>query len=246
MEMQATYVNPPITEISCEIMFNRKSQIDDSEISTFTTAIKQEYPRYTKTISKTINITHNGTEHKITETPVHQYETDDAQSRVVIAGARLLIQWKGKGYPTESRRLAMFQAVYEKYLAIIKPEGISQIVLRYLNKIHLREENPLLEDYFTLYPQLSGTVLNFIVGYDIVSDDAQSNSRIVLSPTLPDPDEKNAVLMDITVYIPKPGGIAVDKDSVITWLRGAHISGQKLFEQTITDKSREMFGVINE
>ena len=248
MEKQVTYINPPITEISCEIRFNQQSPIDDSVISAFTTDIKQEYPQYAKTISKTIDITSDlsGTEHKITETPVYQYETDDAQSRTVIDDARLLIQWKGKSYPTESKRLEMFQDVYEKYLAIIKPESISQIGLRYLNKIHVPGINPLLEDYFTLYPQLSGTVLNFIIGYDIANEESQSNSRIVLSPTLPDPGEQNAFLMDITVYLTKPGSIAVNKDSMVAWLQNAHAAGQKLFEQTITDKLREIFGVKNE
>lgn len=247
--MQATYVNPPITEISCEIMFNRKSQIDDSELSTFTTAIKQEYPRYTKTISKTISITQNdtnSTEHKITEIPVHQYETEDAQSRIVIWDVHLLIQWKGKCYPTESKRLEMFQAVYEKYLSILNPESISQMRLRYLNKIHVPGENPRIEDYFTLYPQLSGTVVNFTIGYDIENEGHQSNSRIVLSPTLPDPGKQNAFLMDITVYLTKPGSVSVNKESVVTWLQGAHSSGQMLFEQTITEKLRGIFEVKNE
>lgn len=248
MEKQVTYVNPPITEISCEIRFNGQPPINDSMISAFTTEIKSEYPRYTKTISKNIEIIEDqsGIQNKMTETPLHQYETDDAQSRIVIDNSHLLIQWKGKSYPTESKRLEMFQDVYEKYLAIIKPESISQIGLRYLNKIHVPGTNPLLEDYFTLYPQLSGTVLNFIIGYDIANEEYQSNSRIVLSPTLPDPGELNAFLMDITVYLTKPGSIAVNKDSMVAWLQNAHSTGQKLFEQTITDKLRDIFGVKNE
>jgi uncharacterized protein (TIGR04255 family) len=127
----------------------------------------------------------------------------------------------------------------------VKVQGLERITLRYINQIELPEQEVRIAEYFEFYPylgpKLPQNVSLFFTGVHFLYSNDRDLCRIQLYPLAP-LREKISFRLDIEYFLAKPRSVEVA--DAIAWVEEAHSRVEEVFEGCITDKLREMFGVL--
>lgn len=127
------------------------------------------------------------------------------------------------------------------YWNVASPVGVSQVSVRYINKITTPETTVQVEDYLRCaLPRVGGLpdlLTNFISRIECRYDDSQ---KLVLSQgSVSDQSGFAALLLDLDVVW--NGDDPIDKDTALKKAGELRDLERKAFEAVITDKARELF-----
>lgn len=136
---------------------------------------------------------------------------------------------------------------YQTYLEVTHASAIKSIAIRYINKIFIPTNQIVhLYEYLTVYPKLpngvSGKMLGFINRTVSIYEDIPITLTVTLSDTAA-PTGQSAFILDLEViqeWIENP--LAVD--AALTVLHELKQRETQVFESLITDRTRELFNVI--
>ena len=242
MPKQIVYTNPPIKEVTCWIEVVSDMPINDAFLKKFHSKIIDTYPDYN--VGKRIPPECLECDKAPENADTYEYENKLTKSMVVIDGDKLTIKLAGE-YRSGEKCLDEIHKIYEAYSSLRTINQISNIMLRYLNKIIIIARKLKIEDYFTIYPNVNGTIVNFILGYDIENKEDHLRSRLTFMPTLSKDENASAFILEVKVHPSRNVKVSPEIDAIDTWFEKSHESIKNMFESAITDKTRDIFKEVS-
>lgn len=132
---------------------------------------------------------------------------------------------------------------WDKYVKLLKPQKITRVAVRYINRIDIPSLSFKIEDYFQTYPHILTNNNADISGFflQVQIPQIKEGGMAILNQTITQPPSAGytSIILDIDVFDLK---IFAPKDKNL-WDRIELLREQKnkLFEESITDKTRELF-----
>jgi uncharacterized protein (TIGR04255 family) len=168
-------------------------------------------------------------------------ESDDGM--ITVTANRISISHY-QPYPSWRNFSGIIERAYDAYLSVVRPPTIQRIGLRYINEIQFNAPSVGLSQYFTYYPNLGldlpPSVWNVQMSVDFAYYDHRDLARLQLQTITGANGTAVAVLLDIDYFLVIPG--AVSLTGTRHWLDQAHAEVNSIFEGSITDSTRVMFG----
>lgn len=243
--MGRTYKNPPIIEALCEFFFEG-SKWDTTSPGLFYEKIKEEYPRkhtgdYTEV---EVDFPPEGTAIKTRriEKARTRFIRPDSSAQVQLA-CNLLVFNQLRPYPKFKEWKPKALEAFSVYKELCQPEKICKIAVRYINQILIPYETFPMEDYFLLYPKLPVTISEvhgrFSMSLEIPIQ--ENHLTIVTFGTAsPEGPGRQKFVLDIYDVIQSPIPFDMTEDLIIQ----SHDNIERTFENSITDKLRDLFGEV--
>lgn len=240
--MGKIYKNPPVIEALCEFFFEG-GKWDPTIPGLFYEKVKKEYPQK-KVISHTevkVDMSSEGETiqtHRAAEARTRFIRLDG--SALVQVARNLLVFNQLRPYPKFEEWKHKALEALSIYKELCQPEKISKIGVRYINQILIPCEMILMEDYFQLYPELPVAISEahgrFFMSLEIP---IQKNHRTTVTLGNISPDAVGCVkyVLDIYDIIASP----ISFEELEALVVQAHDNIERIFENSITDKLRELF-----
>lgn len=247
------YPNPPIRETVCEIAFDvGPDPWDLSFPGLIYNELRTEFPRRIQAVSpeQVLSITFGNVGSQgqgirsgepVQSLRFWRQESDDGM--ITVTANRISISHY-RPYPSWRNFKDIIDRAYDAYVKVVRPQNIQRIGLRYINEIQFNAPSVGLSQYFTYYPNLGPdlppSVWNVQMSVDFAYNDHRDLARLQLETITGADGTAVAVLLDIDYFLAIPG--AVSLTSTQHWLDQAHAEVNSIFEGSITDSTRAMFG----
>ena len=136
----------------------------------------------------------------------------------------------------EARRL------WAVYRAIVEPEAITRIGIRYVNSLHLPLPMRDLKDFLRTLPEVSPDLPQSLSGYVMQLQIPQEDLRamLILNQAMLPPSRPDAVsvLLDIDLFQESAG--LLSEDDLWAGFEELHAREDQIFEACITEQTREV------
>jgi len=147
-------------------------------------------------------------------------------------------------YDTWDNLVIEARPLWQEYCNVCKPEAVTRVATRYINRIELPIEGLDFDDYLTAAPRvprrLQQTLVHFLSR--IVTPDPDSGASVAISQVLEEANpatRKVPVLVDIDVY--KQLDLSVDSEDVWGLLNKMRELKNCAFFDSLTPKALELF-----
>lgn len=245
--MRHRYKKPPVAEAVCEFQFLGAKEWDWTIPGLLYQEIKQEFPQ--KRQEKAFEISIAPQEGRVQQSLAGslskmQFVRED-NSAMVQVGPDLLSVNVSAPYPGWETFDALIRKQFEIYRKAAQPNGFKRIGLRYINKIVFPTGGIETTEYFHYYPRLPETVAQMHGPFSMRVLHGYDDERDVLNLQmghLPPMGENLAIALDLDYYLAKAGSVELANGP--EWVAKAHSRIEEMFEACITDKTRELFEVI--
>lgn len=238
------YKNPPVVEALCEIFFNG-SKWDSTLPGLFFDKIKDVYPK----------------KRELEQIGIEVSASKDVQgSRVMCGGKRiqfikedgsqliqiekdLLVVNQLKPYPRFEDWKPVIDKMQNFYVQLAEPQGIREVGIRYINRIVIPADKFKMEDYFYLYPEVPPSLESmhgrFMMRLEIPPKYREHLLVITFGTAPADSPETATEMLDLYDIFALPQPLAIS--DVDKYIIEAHENIETAFENSITDKTRELF-----
>jgi len=135
--------------------------------------------------------------------------------------------------------------LWERYVKFVKPEAVTRVALRYINRIEIPEVTFETNDYFHLYPQIPDMIPQDMSAFFMQIQMPQVDlgpdvtAAINFAPVQPSREHSTSILLDIDVFALR--NLSTSSDEVFNLLDVIRARKNKLFEACITDRTRKLF-----
>jgi|ERR1700722_9533864 len=142
-------------------------------------------------------------------------------------------------FQSEARRL------WNRYVDFVKPEAVTRVALRYMNRIDIPEMKFEMSDYFRLYPEIPKNIPQdisaFFMQFQMPQSDLATDLTAVINfaPTVRRDEHTQSIVLDIDVFALRD--LPTSSDDVFNLLNVIRTRKNELFEACITDRARELF-----
>jgi uncharacterized protein (TIGR04255 family) len=127
----------------------------------------------------------------------------------------------------------------------VKPEAVTRIALRYINRIYIPQTVYELSDYFRLYPQIPEKIpqdINgFFMQFQMPQKDLAANALAVINLASAQMREDGAQSVALDIDLFTACELEPSSEEIFSLLEIIRTRKNELFEACITDKSRELF-----
>ena len=239
------YERAPITEAVVEFKFSAK--IDEKKYEKAIAQLEQVYDNHKKNVQRKVDINLDRPTNPVKgveDTRIDSFFSNNMTQRVVIRPDSFAVAVLAPYtcWDDFKKRILRDRDIWQKYAGFQK---IDRIGMRYINRLDLPlvDGKVNLSNYVKVYPLVPtdiGTIhrYTFVVESEIPEIGAlvRLHSARVESP-LPDHD---GLVLDIDIF--RFYEEAVNSDVLHEFLEKARINKNSIFENSITDKARELFG----
>lgn len=247
------YTNPPIEEAVCEFRFAPGQAWNLTVPGLFYEKIRDDYPGEPRQQNLIAAELLAGPMPANAELTLRQgitkllFESADTK-KLVGVGPDILSIHSLRPYQGWEEFKKRIDKAFQVYLEVAKPIGVTRIALRYINRIVIASNQEVeLSDYFTVYPQLPkdgvpSIISAFLTRTELIYQDAPIKLVLNLSDVIA-PPEKMAFVLDLEIFqewVEKPLHIQETFSSLNTLKQREG----EAFESLITDRSRELFNVV--
>jgi len=239
------YKNPPIVEAVCEFRLTPNTPWDLTVPGLFYEKVKNNFPKREQRVFQEVELAQEtqGLRHQIRTSERILLFTPNRKMLIQI-GPRLLTVNALKPYPSWQVFRAQIEMAWETIQGIIEIRGIQRIGLRYINRIELREKEPVeLKDYFEFYPfigsRLPQNTVSFIVGSQFSYEADRDRCRVQLTPAPGSGGDNPSFILDIDYFLSRP--LAIEVSDALHWVEEAHTRVEDVFEGCIKNRLRELF-----
>lgn len=239
------YPHPPITEAIIEIRF--VEPIDAKTVEAAGHALSRNYANTQPWRNQNIAVKLNPAgfvEESITETKLGQKHSSSDQSQIAISSPQLFLVSQLPDYPGWDNFFLRFRRDWELWKSAAGYRKLSQLALRYINRIDLPADGPTVRqnDYLRIYaevPDEMGPTTAYSVQVLLPLQETRSQLSInsgVVASVIPG---HLSILLDQTVAC----AVAPPQrdDELLEMLARFRIEKNRAFELCITDKARELF-----
>lgn len=239
------YRQPPIVEALCELYFEG-SEWDDTVPGQFYDQIKAHFPikrqREIQEAQVMLSTAGEASAGVKRLPPWMQFVASD-ESRLIQIGRDVLVVNQLRPYPHFEEWEPMIYSSLEKYRKLANPKGIARLGLRYINRVIIPHGQALMEDYFTVYPQLPKAMGDmhgrFMIRVDLPSQKEGHGVLITFGSAPSEKPDEIAHLLDLYDTFKPEQSMAFD--AVTAQVKIAHENIEAAFEGSITDKLRTLF-----
>lgn len=242
------YKNPPIEEALCEIRFVPGSEWDLTMPGRFYEEVRGQYdgkPRQQAIMEAQLQAAPR------VEDPMFQLRQEsskilfpDAEERRLVGiGPNILSVHVLRPYPGWEDFRSRIDEACRAYRSIGNPKAVQRIGLRYINRVVVKGTSIELDDYFTVSPEpppnLPLTMAVFLNRVESVFDDEPIRLTTTFA-SVDAPPEHSAFLLDLDVtreWSPE----ALPLEELMGQLEELRRRERDAFEETITNKAREVF-----
>ena len=247
--MKREYVNSPIEEAICEFRLSPETDWDLAVPGLYYDRIKEELPTREQRRVRSVELV-MGTEGLMEELLVQDrifYFSPDRSVGYQI-GPKFLGINVLKPYPSWQRFRPRIEHALRTLTETVDAKGIYGMSLRYINLIQAPGLDADPERYFEFLPRFGagfpGRADSFMAGAEFPFFEGQDAYRIEVSDGIPSMPESTAFLLNIEYFLAEPESVPIN--AAMDWLDRAHRKTVDLFEASITDTARELFGIVPE
>ncbi|MFO9416551.1 TIGR04255 family protein [Legionella pneumophila serogroup 1] len=235
-----------------EAIFEAKFSVDNYDSTTpgqIYDIIKREYPKKTDVYAPPIFLVRRDQNYKA-QIPVLQAKNLD-ETELVQVGAGVITANHLK-YISWEQFSKTIEKILTAYIDTTKPELIQRIGVRYINSFHINEESFNLNSYFNLGLVLPDS-LRDLQGFELTVLNSpnkmhspfhiQSRTRF-FTDTLRSNEVGGRFILDIDCFI--ESAIDLQDKDILKRAKEAHDYLEFIFESIITDKTRQLMGIMND
>lgn len=242
------YRNPPIVEAVVEFRFAPGVPWAEHHLEQLTHRFQGEYPAPPQQRGRLdVQVGLHGTDVSAQGNLAFQgllFRSANGTAAVGV-GENLLTVHVLAPYPGWASLLPRALSALQLYAQIATPTGLLEVGLRYIDQIKvLAEPNVALAEYFPCIPPKPNAMPTVLNGFHLMTQatDPQDNFVATLTmatvPTVP-PDPHLVLLYDL--YLVRPFPAPLDPLQVPAYLEFLHRRQRTIFEDSITDRTRELF-----
>lgn len=239
------YVSPPIVEAAAQLSFSEA--IDLREVTDFTDNLSKSYPTKNERADIAAQVDVASGEVKADIKKVGFELRDVEGSKVVIAQTTSVAFSQLAPYPGWEEYSAWLMDGFSQLHKTIGPRKISRIGLRFINRIDVPFVNGLayIENYINVYPKSlnhgGDNFTRYLVAFSREVEGTENKFNIMVGSTETPVPLHAGIQLDIDAYSETPTAFNLKQvRSKFDELRGLK---NIVFEQTITDEARKLFGV---
>ncbi len=245
------YKRPPIEEAVCDIQFAPGTDWDPTLPGLLFGKLKTTYnekPRQQQVVEAQVQSpgaegSPSTLEHRFGKMRV-QLLAENGTRIVGVSQDQLSVHMLRPYTKWEDFQPRIMKAI-DAYREIAKPEGVTRLGLRYINRIVFSEREPMLENYFTIPPkfpvvQPPTRILAFFNRKESEFLDKPIRIVVTFADIEPKPSEGASYLLDLDIiWIRAEEPISFEElPDVMDDMKNRH---RDVFESLITDKTRKMF-----
>ncbi len=241
-----TYKNPTIIEAIVEVRVIPKPELELHEIEEMHSKIQEVFPikNVLANITGHINIKQGeAPEHSIEDSgPIgFLYKTSDNQKIIQATKEKFTFNLLGK-YPGWKPFLSEAKSFWEIYSKIVRPVKITRVAIRYINSLKISLPVYNLSEYIKIYPKLPDeiphTYEDFLLRF-VIPEDKSGNIAVITEGLKKNPEPNTAeLLFDMDIF--KNLNNNYSYEELFELLDSLDTYKTEIFENTITDKYREM------
>ncbi len=176
----------------------------------------------------------------------YRFKRDDEQRAVRALSDRLAFSWLHP-YSRWEEFIEEAEGIWLKYRAVRKPERITRIAVRFINKIDIQKPVVEVRDYLRtgidISPYLPQSMASFLMHVDIPLSRFDATARIISTMVPPPTEGVASLILDIDVW--REVDIDLSKPDASVAVKGhleqLRVAKNYVFEACITDATR---GVI--
>ena len=239
--MGRKYRNPPIDEALCEFRFKSSRDWDVTVPGRVYCELgKERYPGIQQ-VKQSLVRTSKFHVAELTERVRFLREDDKS---VIQVGCNMLSVHRLRPYVSWDHFKPYVEEGLNAYREAASPQGIAQIVLRYVNAFDIDCTTKTISDYLNIEPSYTAELIpHYLGGFNVGLQTDCENGRDVLWIMLETIGQRkpdtNGIKLDIR-YSPKEAD-DISMDDVSSWIETAHTHIETAFEACLTDKTRESF-----
>lgn len=248
--MAGTYRNPPIVEVICDFRFRDDPQWDQAVADRYFDCISDRYPKKTAFSRPRIERTRGKSGRLLKPKLMHEKLvrcSSTSGAEVVQVGRRLLVINQLSPYPSWNNYRPRIEHGLTSLRRVIPDPVIERFGLRYVNKIEIRTEKPVedivIGDYFAIHAEAPGSLARhgpFIAGVQVPFEGEREYLRVqIVRSEMKEPG--TAVRLDLEYGTLETGNVSIEK--ALEAIDVAHERVGRAFEECITDRTRDIFGV---
>ena len=245
--MTIKYKNSPITEAICEFQFVSDSKWDNTIPGIMYEKVKNKFPIKQQQHGMTVQITPKeaGFDHSIEQAPPRSQFFNKSKKALIQVGPDLLAVNRLKPYISWMHFKKFILNNLRIYKKEANPSSFRRIGLRYINRFEFQMETVEFEDYFSFYPHVPEALPNlfaFLSRVEVPYSDGRDRLLLTLAPSKATTPGNLIIIFDLDYILVEPKFVSFT--NVEEWLNNAYTTLETTFESCITDKCREMLGVI--
>jgi uncharacterized protein (TIGR04255 family) len=238
------YKNPSVVEALCEIFFNG-SKWDSTLPGLFFDKIKDAYPKKKELeqIGVEVSVSRDVQGSRIIRGSKRIQFIKEDGSQLIQIEKDLLVVNQLKPYPRFEDWKPVIDNMLNLYVQLTQAAGIRQLGIRYINRIVIPASKFQMEDYFCLYPEVPQSLEamhgRFMMRLEIPPKH-KGHLLVITFGTAPvDSPETSTEMLDLYDIFALPQSLAIS--DVDKYIIEAHENIEVAFENSITDKTRELF-----
>ena len=242
------YPNAPLIEALVDIQVSMPSTFNVELLTTFADSVKAAFPVKNNLyqLSAMMQFGPEAANQSATSSQQHiGFRLSDAENKKIIqireGGFSFSLL---KPYSDWSSFSIEATKYWADFVSICKPEKVVRCALRYINRIDIPLQTVEIEKYLNIYPKLPDLpddATYTIAGMQmsvLLPQDALGDAVVNLATVDPYSPDGTSILLDIDIY--KLVGINPTSELVWDLLSSQRGKKNELFENFITDKTREL------
>jgi uncharacterized protein (TIGR04255 family) len=246
---QRHYANAPITEGLIDIRVAVPSEFNLGSLDPFCERVRGEFPsREDRSLFEGLF------------TPGKQPEASAKQTKIGYlfrsGDGKYVLQARLDGFtfsrlkPYENWMVLRDEAkrLWEIYREIVRPSQVTRVAVRYINQIDIPLPIFELKDYFRTYPEVSPELAQdlsaLLMQLQIPQKDLQALLVLTQTGVPPPSPDVASVILDIDLFIERSD--FKSDDEIWEVFEAFRARKNEVFEGCITDKTRQLFGLLPE
>ena len=241
--MRKQYASPPVYEVLAELRFPDDTPWDIAVPGLIYERIKERFPeRRERVAEEGIVLISAGELQQPRTTTIALFYTKDFRG-IVQVGPRLLVINKLRPYGGWEQFSEYLRCALDALDAVVSPERLEALSLRYINVLEIEEEPSRLNSYLNFRPEfehvVTGEPTRFAMACEFATKNGRDACRIRINGERHAEDEPVYILLDLQCELIRRE--EVEPKNALHWLEEAHEELSALFEACITDRLRETF-----
>jgi uncharacterized protein (TIGR04255 family) len=238
--MGRRYQNPPFVEAFCEFHFETNAAWLSTIPGIIYAKIQHKYPKQEQV--SFLNISGSNNNAQINASGGIRFKNEDG-SEIFQVAENLLVFNQVKSYPYWENFLLKIEEAFKIYNEVAKPQALQRIALRYINRIEIPGGLEEIDKYLEYRPALNAKFVKqakgFFLGMETPgSVNAADTLRVIAGSAMSPKEGGSAITLDIEY---SHSSQLPELEQVREWLIAAHEEISTAFEESITDKLREIF-----
>lgn len=237
----ALYKRPPIVEAAIEVKF--ESELEPEALAALVDFVSQDFPNKTERHHYKIDAS-NPMQPRISSVSPRTSLTDEEACRTIFLSSTTYLFGQKPPYNGWDKYCQWVSVYLDKLLKKSPFRKVSRIGMRYVNRIDIPTNDSLIYEseylniFITLpdyFPPFENYGINMNVADSVLNGFISIRTGLATSPLL----DHAALLLDIDVY--KDKELPVRADRIMELLHLMNGRAVAAFEQSITDKTRDLF-----